>query len=418
MLITIVLWLLHLTVLFYEWSKKSLGMVLWAMLLVVFTLPHTVHVYIKDYNQNTLETAGIYAIIFIAVYAVIRYIYFYYASAPVLEIEISDAKESPDSLFNMMFGFYIICFLFTAITFYMRGYTLLGSSWSETLDMKQTGLEIVVGQIVVAFSGLGFVCFSRNSKLRFLICVGIYIFCALWSKSRYNLLGIVTPFIIYFAFNKDRKKFITGVSLGILLVFSVFIFQQIRWLGDVRLIFVVGLDEIVRRSIEYMSHGQGELGLLRAFYYFIENNNNFDKFGEGLGYIRLALIFIPSMIAPFKPRDFAIDMYKEWYQVDNPRGTMHPTLFGDTYANFGMFGCLFGVFYALLVTFIDENIRRTPDPMMKIMKVSMACTLFVLLGRGAMYNAIFNFVLGWLVMEAVYLVYRWREEHQYENFIH
>ena len=66
-----------------------------------------------------------------------------------------------------------------------------------------------------------------------------------------------------------------------------------------------------------------EIALLRAFYYFIENNNNFDKFGEGLGYIRLALIFIPSMIAPFKPRDFAIDMYKEWYQVDNPRGTMH-----------------------------------------------------------------------------------------------
>ena len=64
-MLLVVLWLLNLYVLFYEWRKKSLGTVLWAMLFVVFTLPHSVHLYIGDYDKTVLDTATVYAIIFI-----------------------------------------------------------------------------------------------------------------------------------------------------------------------------------------------------------------------------------------------------------------------------------------------------------------------------------------------------------------
>lgn len=404
-MLLVVLWLLNLYVLFYEWRKKSLGTVLWAMLFVVFTLPHSVHLYIGDYNKNVLDTATVYAIIFIFLYSIIRFIYFYYAESPVIEFNFRDCYETPEKLFNMVFAVYLVCFLFTAITFYGKGFTLLGSSWSDTLYMKQTMLEVITGQIVVAFSGLGFVCLSKNKKLHFVICLGIYIFFLLWSKSRYNLLGFITPFIIFFIFNKDKRKVVLGITSGVFLVLLVFVFQQIRWLQDVTLVSSVGAGEILRRSFEYMKEGGGEFGLLKAFYYFIEKNNNFVNFGEGLGYIRLLLLIIPSAILKSKPRDFAIDMYKEWTHVDNPRGTMHPTLYGDTFANFGFAGCFMGLLYGLFIIFIDENIKRTQDPMIRVMKISMGCTMFVLLGRGAMYNAIFNFIIGWFVLETTYWLF-------------
>lgn len=404
-MLLVVLWLLNLYVLFYEWRKKSLGTVLWAMLFVVFTLPHSVHLYIGDYDKTVLDTATVYAIIFIFLYSIIRFIYFYYADSPVIEFNFRDCYETPEKLFNMVFAVYLVCFLFTAITFYGKGFTLLGSSWSDTLYMKQTMIEVITGQLVVAFSGLGFVCLSKNKKLHFVICLGIYIFCLLWSKSRYNLLGFITPFIIFFIFNKDKRKVVLGITSGVFLVLLVFVFQQIRWLQDVTLVSSVGAGEILRRSFEYMKEGGGEFGLIKAFYYFIEKNNNFVNFGEGLGYIRLLLLLIPSAILKSKPRDFAIDMYKEWTHVDNPRGTMHPTLYGDTFANFGFAGCFMGLLYGLFIIFIDENIKRTQDPMIRVMKISMGCTMFVLLGRGAMYNAIFNFIIGWFVLEAIYWLF-------------
>jgi hypothetical protein len=242
-----------------------------------------------------------------------------------------------------------------------------------------------------------------------LIAFAIYLFCALYSKSRYNLLGFITPFIIYFLFNKNKKKVAVGVSAGIVLVFAVFVFQQIRWLGDISLLPKVGIGEIFKRSIDYMRKGGGELGLIKAYYYFVEHNNNFPKFGMGLGYMRLALLFVPAAIAKFKPRDFAIDMYKEWMHVDNPRGTMHPTLFGDVFANFGFMCFLLGIVYGILVSFVDEFIKATKDPTMRCMKASMVCTLFILIGRGATYNAIFNYIIGSLVLDIIYVVYKiWR----------
>ena len=64
-----------------------------------------------------------------------------------------------------------------------------------------------------------------------------------------------------------------------------------------------------------------------------------------------------------------------------------------------------GLLYGLFIIFIDENIKRTQDPMIRVMKISMGCTMFVLLGRGAMYNAIFNFIIGWFVLEATYWLF-------------
>ena len=76
-----------------------------------------------------------------------------------------------------------------------------------------------------------------------------------------------------------------------------------------------------------------------------------------------------------------------------------------------------GIVYGILVSFIDEIIKATKDPTMRCMKVSMVCTLFILVGRGATYNAIFNYIIGALVLDIIYAVYKiWRRAS--ENTVH
>lgn len=414
--------MLHGAIFFYEWRKKSTGTVLWAMLFVVFTLPHTAHILAGDYPQHVLDEATVFVILFMGIYFLCRILYYGKVNrCPGRSIEMTDFSQTPQSLVDFLLVVYFLSFLIVAIGFYGRGYSLSQSTWSEVLHMDMTVAEKLATKIIVAFSGLGFVCFCRKEKYRFLLLFAIFVFYLVLSKSRYNILGFVTPFMIYFLFNKERKKVVGGVAAGVLLVFAVFVFQQIRWLGGFSNFLAVGFDEVLARSVEYMKAGNGELGLLKAFYFFIEKGNAFPDFGEGNGFVRLALMIFPSSLLVFKPRDFAIDMYREWFKVDNPTGTMHPTVFGDAYANAGFAGSCAGGFCAVLVSFVDECVNRTADPTLRMMKISMACTMLVLLGRGAMYNSIFNFIVGWLLLEMLYAVYRLfmrRRKRKHEDLIY
>lgn len=406
-MLLVILWILHLFIFFYEWKRKSLGMVLWAMLFVVFTIPHTVHIMLGDYTKYVLDQATIFVILFLITYIIIRVIVLYHSDNNIkVSLDKTEIRKGSDQILNLFFSIYVISFIVVAIGFYGRGYTLSSSTWTEMLNRNVSFVEEIAYNIIISFSGLGFVCFIKKKRLYFLILCGIFIFYLVLTKSRYNLLGFVTPFMIYFLFNKDKKKVYLGVSAGVAFVFLVFLFQQMRWLGAITNVFEVGIMELVNRSIEYMKEGGGELGLIKAFYYFIENNNNFQDFGEGNGLIRLALMVFPSAILSFKPRDFAIDMYREWFHVNNPNGTMHPTLFGDAYANIGFGGWILGGIAALLVSLTDEVVSKEKDPIVSTMKISLICTMFVLLGRGAVYNSIFNFVLGWILIEIVVCSYK------------
>ena len=403
------LWVMHLFTLLYEWEKKSLAMVFWAMLLVVFTLPHTVHIiYAKDYSEHITNQATAFAILFIGLYLFVRFIYFRSDKGFCLSLDIEEIRNIPESQLNFFFITYLISFCIIIVGFYGNGFSILSTTWTETLYSESTIFQYLAKMIIISFSGLGFIFFFRKgvfNKLRFIIVLVIFVLYFIMSKSRYNLLGFVTPFMIYYLFNKDRKKVILGIICGIVFVFLVFFLQQARWAGSISEAISTGPVELFGRSIRYMSEGNGELGLIKAYYYFIENNNNFPMFGEGNGYVRLALLIFPSSIMWFKPRDFAIDMYREWFHLDLSRGTMHPTLFGDVYANFGFKGVAMGGFYAILICFIDENVNKTPQLMIKVFKVSLACTMFVMIGRGAVYNSIFNFIFGWICVSIVYMLY-------------
>lgn len=396
--------LIHLLIIFYEWHRHSMGLILWAVLFAIFTVPHLAHYYAEDYAYGTLSSATAFAVVFMTLYFFVRFAYGCIRKEKIITIIPDDLKNSSDALRNFFFWVYLTSFVIAMGYFYWHGNSLLTVHW--TYEGYHSSIEHLANFIIVSFSGLGFIFFITKKYIKFLTLFSIYIINILITQSRYMVIGFIAPFMIYFLFSPYRRKKTQGILLGLCIILGVFLLQQYRWLGGLSNALHVGFSAIAQNTIEYMKNGNGEFGLVKAFYYFIENNNNFKSFGEGLGYIRLSMVLLPASLVAFKPRDFAIDMYREWFHRDDPAGTMHPTLYGDVFANFGILGCIMGAFYGLFVSFVDEVLFNTREPSVKILRISLTCTMMVLLARGAVYNSIANWVFGCILTAIIELAYR------------
>lgn len=392
----LIMLLINILIIFFEWIKGSISAVFWAVIFLIFSCPHLLHSMDSTYDKEILSTVSMFAIIFMSIYFIVRLLILQNKTCISGVINVEKIKNEGGKLIPFIYFVYIISFLIIAINFYVDGGSLLTV---KAYTASNIGLiEKIARLVLISVSGIGFIALIRKEYLLFVIFTFIYLFYFIVTQIRYNLLGFFAPFFLLFLFNNNKRKRVYGVLIGLVFVVFVFFTQQLRWMGGLSNAINAGMGVLIKNTIDYIKAGNGEFGLIKAFYYFVENNNNFQKFGEGLGFIRLLLIFLPASLFTFKPRDFAIDMYREWFKVDNPNGTMHPTAFGDAYANFGLPGFLIGIFYALFFYIIDKYIESTKFESVKILKISLAFTMMVLVARGAVYNGIFNCVLGWLIL--------------------
>lgn len=403
--------LINIIIILYEWSKASLATLFWAVVFLLFSVPHIIHAYGDDYSERTIFQVTLFAVIFMCCYLAVRFLYFSSGRRGEGSIDSNLLIHEDRRFVDFIFAVYFVCFLIIAFCFYRGGGSIMTAMAYVSYG---TGMiEKIASITLVALSGIGCISFLRKEYLRFLICVAIYGFYFLTNQIRYNLIGFFAPFMIFFLFNTSRRKRTVGITLGVLFVVFVYFAQQLRWAGGMSNALNSGFGVLMENTINYMKSGNGEFGLIKAFYYFVEHDNAFDGFGRGLGFIRLALIILPASLVPFKPRDFAIDMYREWFRIDNPAGTMHPTIFGDAYANFGFWGCLTGAFYGLIMIFADEHMNSCSRESVKVLKISLISTMMIILARGAVYNSIFNCILGLalvFVLERVFLL-----RNPYEN---
>lgn len=121
----------------------------------------------------------------------------------------------------------------------------------------------------------------------------------------------------------------------------------------------------------------------------------------------MLLIAIPTSLIPgIKPPDFAISMGSAWSM--NPYNTsysMHPTLYGDCFANLWWFGILLGIFWAIFSFFIDKFIYKRNE-VVKMMLMVLFSTVFVIAGRGSVYNGFFIAFVGTIIVLSINLVSR------------
>lgn len=393
MVVNVLLILTNLINIIFEFFNKSLSILFWAVIFLLFTLPHLILYNEGIYSDYLMNKVGFFAILFNIIYIITRIILNGRVKinfkGKVIE-NYALVKETRKNI-NIYYFIYVSSFLIIIFGIILRGYSIFNYTWLDGIGYRKSFLEGAASLLITGFSGVGCIAYLRKDKLNFVLVLFAYFLYVLITRARYNIVPFIIPFLIYYIYSGEIKKIFRSILLGIFILFSVFLLQQIRYTGNLlNLINNYSVSEIFNNTFSFILEGNGEFGLSRVFYYFVGNNNNFPKFGEGRTYLRLILLPIPSSILPFKPRDFAMDMWEAWTGISTTIGTMHPTIYGDVYANFGYFGILMGIFYAFLFKFCDIIINKTKIQSKKILYISIISTMYILLSRGAVYNSIAN----------------------------
>ncbi len=388
-----------------EVKWKSPGMFLWATLFLMFGSMHLFDIIIgaSKYKENSLINASLFVIIFCFFYFITRF--FLRQKFPVridktfLNISLMIRQNEKHTA--------ILFFLLILTTFMITGYIItqlggiLNTSWGDSREVLLHRNYLSGEQIwmILYYALGGLLCCSiiKKSVIGSLIsfcCMG---FVELVTRNRVLILPLLVSIIAFFAFKmkKIRLSTILIAAVGaVIVIYVVYAIRAFRWLGDLNSAIQEFDVQALNAQIKtFFVTSDGELGLRNWMYYFIEKDNQFENFGRGHTYIRMLLIYVPTKFsAGLKPPDFALTMGTAVGMLEG--GSMHPTLFGDCFANLGYAGVLLGVLWALVIHINDVIIDKMKCYQIKVLAFVLLSTSYVIIGRGAVYSGFFAIAWG------------------------
>lgn len=373
----------------------------------MFGVMHLISVISGNYKYKieTMTEASLFVIIFCIVYLFTRvllaqnnrYDTNYSMSYEVLCEDLTE-NESRITFFT------IILIILTVLNFrHMSSISggLLNSSWTSWREYTTTRDYVSIDTLeTIMFNVLGgLACYCMLSKkwVKMTVCILCIFASVLVTRNRVLVIPAFVSVITYIITKIKRiriKTIFLGIFAGILVIYIVYGIRIFRHYGSIQqFVNNFTFSDFIGRINNYLLTDNGELGLREYFYYFIDRNNNFEGFGYGAGYLRMLLVYIPTRFSlGLKPDDFAQTMGAAVGKAAG--GSMHPTLFGDCFANLGWFGVLLGIFWAVYAFCQDSIITRFKKPFYRVLAFCLISSMFVIIGRGAVYNAFFNVAWG------------------------
>lgn len=401
----------------YELRRKSVSVFLWAVLAVMFGIPHTLATLFGayKYSSSTMNEASVFVILFCLIYLLMRYILtLNKVKNNNDKVTLSEEETNTMNKFmKILFFILMIVVLARSIMIIRQGGGLLNTSW-ETMRAVSTSGYLSFSQIFITLFFVSSSCIIlairlKNKKILFggvlLILIEVII-----SRNRIEILPIFVAIIYSYIYSHDKLKLKSIIFLGIIGIVAIYIIYALRAFRHIgtfdNLIRNYDIKSFNDKVVTYFENDDGELSLREYMYYFIENNNYFTDFGKGHTYKRMMLIFVPTKWSfDLKPTDFAITMGKA--VLPNSIGySIHPTLFGDVYANFGTYGFAWGAFWAIFVSSVDKIIERRN----KIIYLPFALNFgiaYIIEARGSVYNAFAWSVYGAIILAVLYTIFKW-----------
>lgn len=412
----------------FEYRNASISIFLWATLFVIFGIPHFLSTLTQEfiYPEDVYAYASIFVIMFNSLYFISRYIFIGIFKRKCVINTIKSNVENQYFLFNekketkrllITILFFIIVWFITLI---QRHGSIMTISWGllykssvniYSLGLNwQTLISYFTKYVLYGIGGLFIIFFYQKKIVSSLIVAGIIIFYSIITRNRIMILPILIPMIIIFLVKNrklnSRSIFIYCI-LGFFAIYLVYGLRLFRHYGGLD-VFLSSFNftEFNNILISRVLNNSGELGLRNIFLYFINNNNNFENFNKGHTYLRLLFILIPTKFSfGVKPPDFTISMYNAYSgNIYNTTYSVHPTLYGDCFANFYWFGFLLAIFWAFFTTFIDRLADRKSLVVKSGLAVIWGC-IFVIIGRGSVYNGVILGVISSLFLLISYPVY-------------
>lgn len=406
---TVILGILQLVscaiILVYEYNRRSIALFFWGMICVVFALPHMVDVLAGGYSfsSQTMNTASLFVILFELVYIVTRQIRLkfpkeVYPSSGALDIDNCDLDDT-----NAREYISIAIALF--LTLWMIAFSrssfggIANASWGAIYS-AQSGLATPVfafaPYLFASIAGAVVVLWSKKKRVLLLVLILACFIFLIITRNRVVMLSMVCPICLLVASKIKRlsiKHVVLGMLLVALVVYVVYAILIFRHAGTVNS-FLNNYDFATfnREVLSSVLSGEGELGLRNIFYYFIEHDNQFEGFSQGATYLRMLLFWLPSGLGDaVKPDDFAITMASAYMgNPSNETYSVHPTFFGDAFANFGFLGFTIGIVWGTLFN-IAENCFTKLKSDAKIYVAAAWAYALIVIGRGSVYN---GFMIG------------------------
>lgn len=387
-----------------EYQRKSPAVFMWATLLLMFGTTHLITTLISsyDYSYQVQVEASSFVIMFMLIYSAIRFLTTQKSRRSeilILNQEGNDSKHV--GLFLMLvtaIGWRLYKYIQFAGNLFVTSWGL-GRDYSSTLEYFNSNQILSI--LFYLSSGLFLYCLIQRKHLSTLLSASIIAFQVIVTRNRIEVLPLMVGLITYFIL-KHRKlhtrEILVLSVLGVISIYLVYALRAFRHYGSIEtFINDFSVADFQERVANLFRTENGELGLRRDFYYFLQNNNKFKNFGKGHSYIRMLLVFIPTRWSfGIKPPDFAISMGAAVGM--GVGGSTHPTLFGDCYANLGWWGVMLGGFWALFSSIFDRIIYRQKNYRNKVLLFNLIATSFIIMGRGSVYNGFVIMAYGTVLL--------------------
>ena len=403
----------------YEYKKKSIGVFLWAILLVIFAIPHFLGIVsnVNEYSEEILLQASLFFLAFQTIYMLTRIIVTRNVSKYALTYNENDDWQMNNEVTKVNFSRYfkisILVLLIFMVYFIVSFGKIFGFSWGQVYQASINNTSLI-GKImetlkdfnlIIYFSATGLLFASYMAKKRYhtIILTLIILYYTLATQNRIGILPLIVSIIAIFIYKHKKisiKQVIVLVFIGMVTVYSVYGILIFRHTGSIeKFREKYNFSSLNEEIINSIVNGEGELGLRNYFYYFISINNEFPGLGEGATYLRILLMFIPTKLSfGLKPSDFAITMSSAYTgDINNTNYSIHPTFLGDAYANFSWFGILLGFVWALFIYFLDKYINKK-DYIPRTLLTVVWGTALIIIGRGSVYNGVYIGVTSTIIV--------------------
>lgn len=410
-----------------EYNRRSVAVFLWAMILVIFSLPHFASVILDNtsYTDSTMLLASIFVVGFSAIYEISRHIHirerYPRVLRPPMDINRVGILVSPAE--KIALGIFIIlCLGMVVFSSHAVGQTG-GSSWGAIYQaQRNAGISVATfaPYLFPAFCGAIVVAILDKHWALSLCLFGTTLIYLLISRNRIIGMTVVIPVLFLII---SRHKRMTGYQaiqyaiLAAIIVFCVYGLLVFRHAGTFQnFARTYEVSSFIKEVISNIFSDDGEFGLRNIFYYFIEHGNNFNGFNEGATYVRTLLFWLPSSIsAGIKPDDFAITMASAYLGMpNNSTYSVHPTFFGDAFANFNFFGVFLGSLWAGIFNILDVWLGR----MGSHKKIYCICAIgfcLIVIGRGSIYNGLIMLIISLTIISLLDLLNLFHSEAKSER---
>ena len=397
-----------------EVKRKSPAIFLWATLMVMFGVMHTLSVLTgnSEYKTQTLNEASLFVIGFCGLYLFTRNL-ICVNQGRQLPILTANSIENDDNRKPLL-----LLILFVSVSFMMCyklisfSGSLLDTSWSTGRDysasLNYANSNQIYNILYFSLSGLPLYFWIKNEKKSSILCILAIVLVTIITRNRILVLPALVFVLALYIIKIENlriKHLVFAAIAGILVIYIVYGLRVFRHYGTIEVFLrEFNCDEFFAKINLYIATDNGELGLRNDFYFFVEHNNQFQGFGKWASYIRMFLVYLPTKFSfGLKPDDFAQTMGSAVGMVVG--GSTHPTLFGDCYANAGIFGVLLGVFWAMYSSISDSIIRRCKNQVLKTLVYCLFAVTFVIIGRGSVYNSFFFVAWGvpvlWIIIKII-----------------